>query len=238
MSELSFTWLGDSPVPYQQGWDLQKRLHQGRVAGRVPDTVLLLQHEPVYTAGKRTGRWDRPLADVGAPVYDIDRGGKLTWHGPGQLTVYPIVRLPDPVDVVGYVRLLEDAVIRTIAEFGLTGKRVEGRTGVWLDADPDNGRPERKIAAIGCRIARGVGMHGYALNCDNDVSWFDRIVPCGITDAGVTTLSLELGRDVTVAEVVPLTERHLADVLGATSFRRTDAVPEVDEPEAAELAGA
>ncbi|RNL81759.1 lipoyl(octanoyl) transferase LipB [Halostreptopolyspora alba] len=238
MGELSFTWFGDTPVPYQQGWDLQKRLHEDRVADRVPDTVLLLQHEPVYTAGKRTGRWDRPRTEVGAPVYDIDRGGKLTWHGPGQLTAYPIVKLPDPVDVVSYVRMLEEAIIRTIAEFGLTGARVEGRTGVWLHADAERELPERKIAAIGCRIARGVGMHGYALNCDNDVSWFERIVPCGIADAGVTTLSLELERDVTVAEVVPLAERHLADVLGATGYNHTEATTELGEPESAQLAGA
>ncbi len=246
MSELSFTWFGDITVPYQQGWDLQKRLHEGRVAGRVGDTVLLLQHEPVYTAGKRTGRWDRPLTDVGAPIVEIDRGGKLTWHGPGQLTVYPIVRLDEPVDVVGYVRMLEDAIIRTIAEFGLTGARVAERTGVWLAADDERGLPERKIAAIGCRIARGVGMHGYALNCDNDLSWFDGIVPCGITDAGVTTLSAELGRVVTVAEVVPLAEQHLADVLGAAGYHHVDAdadtIRALEEAAAdatsAELAGA
>ncbi|MDA8368527.1 MAG: lipoyl(octanoyl) transferase LipB [Nocardiopsaceae bacterium] len=237
MSELVFAWLGDTPVPYQEGWDLQKRLHTSRVAGGIPDTVLLLEHEPVYTAGKRTGKWDRPLTDPGAPVFDIDRGGKITWHGPGQLTVYPIVKLKDPVDVIAYVRMLEEAVIRTIAEFGLTGKRVEGRTGVWLDADPGRGLIERKIAAIGCRIARGVGMHGFALNCDNDVSWFDRIVPCGISDAGVTTLSLELERDVAVTDVLPIVERHLAEVLGADGHHRVQGVPAPVEPAGAEPAG-
>ncbi|MUL40979.1 lipoyl(octanoyl) transferase LipB [Streptomonospora sp. PA3] len=226
MSELVFVRLADAPVPYHEGWDLQKRVHADRVADRVPDTVLVLEHEPVYTAGKRTGPWDRPLTDPGAPVVDIDRGGKITWHGPGQATVYPIVRLPDPIDVVGYVRMLEEALIRAIAEFGLVGTRVEGRTGVWLAADPARGLPERKIAAIGCRIARGVGMHGFALNCDNDLSWFDRIVPCGITDAGVTSLSAELGRDVAVAEAVPAVERHLAAVLGATGYRHVDQAPE------------
>lgn len=222
MSDLVYAWLGDAPVPYHQGWDLQRRLHEDRVADQVADTVLFLEHEPVYTAGKRTGRWDRPITDPGAPVVDIDRGGKITWHGPGQLTVYPIVKLPDPVDVIAHVRVLEEAVLRTIAEYGITGHRTDGRTGVWLDPDPERGLIERKIAAIGCRIARGVGMHGLALNCDNDMSWFDRIVPCGISDAGVTSLTAELGRDVTVAEVRPLLERHLADVLGADGFSHTD----------------
>ncbi|CAL9574377.1 Octanoyltransferase [Nocardiopsis dassonvillei] len=233
MSDLVYAWLGDTPVPYQEGWDLQKRLHERRVAGEVPDTVLFLEHEPVYTAGKRTGRWDRPITDPGAPVVDIDRGGKITWHGPGQLTVYPIVRLKDPIDVIAYVRMLEEAIIRTIAEYGLTGERVEGRTGVWLDADPGRGLIERKIAAIGCRIARGVGMHGLALNCNNDMSWFDRIVPCGISDAGVTSLTAELGRDVPVAEVRPLMERHLADVLGAQQYSHTDGAGLLSGPVAA-----
>ncbi|MDT0301021.1 lipoyl(octanoyl) transferase LipB [Streptomonospora wellingtoniae] len=238
MSELVFVRLGETPVPYHEGWDLQKRVHADRVGGLIPDTVLVLEHEPVYTAGKRTGRWDRPLTDPGAPVVDIDRGGKLTWHGPGQATVYPIVRLGQPIDVVGYVRMLEEALIRAVADFGLEGKRVEGRTGVWLDADPDRGRAERKIAAIGCRIARGVGMHGFALNCDNDPSWFERIVPCGITDAGVTSLSAELGRDVTVAEAVPVVERHLAAVLGATGYRVQDSAPEPARGAEPEPAGA
>ncbi|QBI53759.1 lipoyl(octanoyl) transferase LipB [Streptomonospora litoralis] len=238
MSELVFARLGEAPVPYQQGWDLQKRVHADRVGDRIPDTVLVLEHEPVYTAGKRTGPWDRPLTDPGAPVVDIDRGGKLTWHGPGQLTVYPIVRLRDPIDVVAYVRMLEEAVIRTLAEFGLEGMRVESRTGVWLAADPDRGLQERKIAAIGCRIARGVGMHGFALNCANDLAWFDRIVPCGITDAGVTTLSAELGRDVAVAEAVPVVERHLAAVLGATGYRCRERVPEPEPTREPEPAGA
>ncbi|NKZ02047.1 lipoyl(octanoyl) transferase LipB [Nocardiopsis alborubida] len=222
MSDLVYAWLGDTPVPYHQGWDLQKRLHERRVADEVPDTVLLLEHEPVYTAGKRTGRWDRPITDPGAPVVDIDRGGKITWHGPGQLTVYPIVRLPDPIDVIAYVRMLEEAIIRTVAEYGLTGTRVEGRTGVWLEADPERGLIERKVAAIGCRIARGVGMHGLALNCNNDMSWYDRIIPCGITDAGVTSLSAELGCDVSVADARPRMERHLADLLGTREYRHTD----------------
>ncbi|GAA3736085.1 lipoyl(octanoyl) transferase LipB [Salinactinospora qingdaonensis] len=236
MSELVYTWLGETPVPYKEAWELQRLLHQRRVAGLIPDTVLLLEHEPVYTAGKRTGKWDRPLADPGAPIYDIDRGGKITWHGPGQLTVYPIVGLADPIDVVAYVRLLEEAIIRTIAEFGLVGKRVEGRSGVWLEADPARGLLERKVAAIGCRVSRGVGMHGFAVNCDNDLSWFDRIVPCGISDAGVTSLSQELGREIGVHDILPGTERHLAEVLGASGYRRGEEIPEPQE--ATELAGA
>jgi len=227
MSELVFAWLGDDPVPYQEGWDLQKRLHQSRVADLIPDTVLLLQHEPAYTAGKRTGEWDRRQTVPGTPIIDIDRGGKITWHGPGQLTGYPMVKLADPIDVVAYVRMLEEAMIRTIAEYGLTGRRIDGKTGVWLDADPGRGLIERKIGAIGCRISRGVGMHGFALNCDNDLSWFQRIVPCGIpADEGdVTSISREVGRDVTVAEVLPSVQRHLADVLGAADYSHSDGVP-------------
>ncbi|TDQ52475.1 lipoyl(octanoyl) transferase LipB [Actinorugispora endophytica] len=230
MSELLYQWLGEAPVPYEEGWELQRRLHRHRVADRLPDTVLLLEHEPVYTAGKRTGPWDRPQTDPGAPVFDIDRGGKITWHGPGQLTAYPIVRLPDPMDVVAYVRTLEEAVIGLLDEFGLVGKRVEGRTGVWLDADPVRGLVERKIAAIGCRVAKGVTMHGFAVNCDNDLSWFDRIVPCGISDAGVTSLSAELGRGVRVSDILASTERHLAAALGASAYRRAEGVPVLPEP--------
>lgn len=230
MSELLYQWLGEAPVPYEEGWELQRQLHRRRVADQVPDTVLLLQHEPVYTAGKRTGPWDRPLTDPGAPIVDIDRGGRITWHGPGQLTVYPIVRLPEPMDVVAYVRTLEDAVIGVIGEFGLVGKRVAGRTGVWLDADPGRGLGERKIAAIGCRVSRGVTMHGFAVNCDNDLSWFDRIVPCGITDAGVTSLSAELGRSVGVTDILAVTEHHLAEALGAHGHRRAEGRPVLGAP--------
>ncbi|MDS1269504.1 lipoyl(octanoyl) transferase LipB [Lipingzhangella sp. LS1_29] len=245
MSELVFAWLGEAPLPYQEGWDLQRRLHARRVADEIPDICLLLQHEPVFTAGKRTGWWDRPIVDPGAPVVDIDRGGKITWHGPGQLTGYPLVKLADPVDVLGHVRNLEEAMLRTLADFGLSGKRVEGRTGVWLEADPEHGLMERKIGAIGCRVARGVGMHGFALNCNNDLSWYSRIVPCGIPpeEGGVTSLSAELGREVEVADVVPTVERHLAAVLGAHEHRHHDGVPgwadagpSSDEP--TELAGA
>jgi lipoyl(octanoyl) transferase len=217
--ELVFVHVGfgERPVPYQVAWDLQRRTQARRIAGELPDTVLLLEHEPVYTAGKRTGPLDRPLGDPGAPVVDTDRGGKITWHGPGQLTGYPIVKLPDPPDVVGYVRLLEEMMMAVCAEFGLATKTVEGRSGLWMPGSPD-----RKIGSIGVRVVRGVTMHGFQLNCDCDMSWFDRIVPCGIRDAGSTSLSQETGRRVSVAEVVPLVEQQLARVLGATvSLHRT-----------------
>jgi lipoyl(octanoyl) transferase len=188
---------------------MQRELHAGRVDGAEPDTVLLLEHPPVFTAGKRTEPWERPFD--GTPVIDVDRGGKITWHGPGQLVGYPIVGLPDPVDVVAYVRRIEGVLIDVCAEFGVRTERVEGRSGVWCP--PSGSRPARKLGAIGIRVARGVTLHGFALNCDPDLSWFDRIVPCGIADAGVTSLSAELGRDVPVAEVLPVVERHLPALL-------------------------
>jgi lipoyl(octanoyl) transferase len=196
-------------VPYEQAWDRQRSIHADVVSGTVGDTVLLLEHPPVYTAGKRTKPSDRPFD--GTPVIDVDRGGEITWHGPGQLVGYPIVRLPDPIDVVAYVRRMEGLLIDVCAELGVQGGRVDGRSGVWLPAD-DRG-PERKLAAIGIRVAQGVTLHGFALNCNPDMSWFDRIVPCGIADAGVTSLSEELGRDVTVADALPVVERHLPALL-------------------------
>jgi lipoyl(octanoyl) transferase len=230
VSEFVYLGLGPSPVDYRETWDLQRKIHARRVADEIPDSCMLLEHKPVYTAGKRTAASDRPFGDPGAPVIDVDRGGKITWHGPGQLTGYPIIKLREPVDVVAYVRALEEAMIRTCADFGVVVGRVEGRSGAWIcGGQPADGRqpadggaelPDRKIGAIGARVARGVTMHGFALNCDCDLSWFDRIVPCGIRDASVTTLSAEAGRTVTVAEVTPLVERHLAEVLGYGSWRR------------------
>jgi lipoyl(octanoyl) transferase len=196
-------------VPYQDAWRMQREMHEARVADTAPDTVLLLQHPPVYTAGKRTEPWERPLD--GAPVIEVDRGGKITWHGPGQLVGYPIVKLPRPLDVVAYVRRMEHLLIDVCAEFGLSTMRVPGLTGVWLHADAD--RPQRKVAAIGIRVSRRVTLHGFALNCDADLSWFDRIVPCGINDAGVTSISAELARTVSVADVLPVIERHLPTLL-------------------------
>ena len=197
-------------VDYQEAWDEQRRLHAGVVAGTEPDTVLLLEHPPVYTAGKRTLDIERPFD--GTPVIDVDRGGKITWHGPGQLVGYPILALPEPVDVVGHVRRVEEALILVCADLGVETTRVEGRSGVWV---VDGRGPDRKVAAIGIRVSQGVTMHGFALNCDCDLSAYDRIVPCGLTDAGVTSLSRETGRDVTVAEVTPFVEKRLAEVLRA-----------------------
>lgn len=216
MSELAYLGFAGL-VEYREGWDLQRRVHARRVANEVPDSCLLLEHEPVYTAGKRTAASDRPFGDPGAPVIDVDRGGKITWHGPGQLTGYPIIRLREPLDVVAYVRALEEAMIRTCAEFGVTAERVAGRSGAWV-LGGERG-PDRKVGAIGARVARGVTMHGFALNADCDLSWYDRIVPCGIRDAGVTTLSAEAGRRITVAQVTPAMERHLAAVLGYRTWR-------------------
>ena len=203
--------------PYEAAWAEQRRLHAARVAGEMPDTVMLLEHEPVYTAGKRTAPSERPPAATGAPVIDVDRGGKITWHGPGQIVGYPIVRLAEPVDVVAFVRQVEQVLIDVCAELGLATGRAEapGRSGVWIGADERG--PDRKVAAVGLRVAQGTTMHGFALNCDCDLAWFSRIVPCGIADAGVTSLSAELGRPVTVAKTLPVVERHLPGLL-APSF--------------------
>jgi lipoyl(octanoyl) transferase len=224
-SELVFdhAGLGASAVPYQRGWDLQRQVHEQRVRGAIGDTCLLLEHEPVYTAGKRTGALDRPAGDPGAPVIDVDRGGKITWHGPGQLTGYPVIRLPDPVDVVAYVRTLEEALIGVCADFGVRAGRVEGRSGVWVSGG--GSRPDRKVASIGIRVARGVTMHGFALNCDCDLAWFGRIVPCGIPDAVMTSLSAEAGRPVTVPDVIGPAQFRLAGALGASGWRVTGQGP-------------
>ena len=283
MSELRFVHLGFDPdlVDYEAAWQEQRRVHAARLADEIPDTCLLLEHSPVYTAGRRTADDERPLD--GTPVIDVDRGGKITWHGPGQLVGYPILKLPRPVDVVAHVRRLEEALIRTCAEFGLETTRVEGRSGVWVlgeslpdrpgsrpassaglqldlapgtapgtapettpgtapgtapgttpetrtaggqDADeeydprlrgpeyaPSNAGQrgaDRKLAAIGIRVAKGVTMHGFALNCSNDLRPFGRIIPCGITDASVTSLSQETGRLVTPETVVACVEQEIS----------------------------
>jgi lipoyl(octanoyl) transferase len=202
--------LGTRHVDYRETWEVQRAVHQEVVDGARPDTVLLCEHASVYTAGRRTASWDRPTD--GTEVIEVDRGGKITWHGPGQLVAYPIVRLAAPVDVVRYVRALEQALIDACADLGLAAGRVEGRSGVWFPADgPDvpSPRRERKVAAIGVRVAKGVTMHGIALNCDADLDAFTRIVPCGIPDADVTSLSQELGRRVPIAEVVGSVRAHL-----------------------------
>ncbi|WP_344096044.1 lipoyl(octanoyl) transferase LipB [Microbacterium deminutum] len=194
--EIQTVGLSPDYVPYLDGWALQRRIHAEVVEGSRPDTLLLLEHEPVYTAGARTARHERPTD--GTPVVDVDRGGKITWHGPGQLVGYPIVRLPEPMDVVAHVRRLEGLLIDVLREHEVEGYRVEGRSGVWVR------RPlgEDKIAAIGVRVQRGVTMHGFALNCDNSLAAFRGIIPCGITDAGVTTISEVAGTDVGPADVV------------------------------------
>jgi len=205
----TLTVLRPGVVDYREAWDEQRRLHDAVVAGTQPDTILLLEHPSVFTAGKRTEPADRPWD--GTPVVDVDRGGKITWHGPGQLVGYPIVKLRDPIDVVAYVRRTEQLLIDVCAEFGLATERIKGRSGAWVRAD-DRG-PDRKIAAIGIRVARGVTQHGFAINCDCDLSNYDRFVPCGIRDAGVSSLSVELGRPVTVADMLPVVERHLPTLL-------------------------
>ena len=206
--EIDRIGLDGNPIEYQTAWDLQRELHRKVVARSSPDTVLLLEHPSVYTAGRRTEAFERPTD--GTPVVDVDRGGKITWHGPGQLIGYPILHLPSPMDVVSHVRRLEDVLIGICNDFEIETARIKGRSGVWV-LDPIE---DRKIAAIGVRVAQGVTMHGFALNCNNDLAWFDRIVPCGIRDAGVTTLSKELGIDISVTEVADRAEFHLQRVFG------------------------
>lgn len=213
--------FGDDAVPYDDAWARQRTLHARRVADESPDTCLLLEHTPVYTAGKRTEPIERPVD--GTPVIDVDRGGKITWHGPGQLTGYPIVALPHPIDVVAYVRRIEAALIHVCGDFGLETIRIDGRSGVWVPGDGGTVSQDRKVAAIGIRVSRGVTMHGFELNCDCDMGWFDRIVPCGIPDAGVTSLSRELGRRVSVQDVLPTVEKRLAEALELEQARPGDA---------------
>ena len=226
-------------VDYQQAWDLQREIHAEVAAGTRPATVILLEHAPVYTAGKRTEPHERPLD--GTPVIDVDRGGKITWHGPGQLVGYPIVKLPESVGVVDYVRRLEEALIRAFAAYGLSTGRVPGRSGVWLapsrstrserivaagsrDVTPD--RPERKIAAIGVRVAAGTTMHGFAANIDPDLGWFGRIIPCGITDAGVTSLAAEIDGAPTLAGFAETLKPHLDELLSFRPYEKSPDLPE------------
>jgi lipoyl(octanoyl) transferase len=195
-------------VDYQDAWRLQRELAEARVAGG-PDTLLLLEHPAVYTAGRRTLPSERPVDDT--PVVDTDRGGKITWHGPGQLVGYPIIGLAEPLDVVNFVRRLEESMIKVCAELGLETGRVEGRSGVWVPAD--GGRPARKVGAIGIRVSRATTLHGFALNCNCDLDAFSAIVPCGIADAGVTSLTAELGRRVTVDDVLAPVADAVCDAL-------------------------
>ncbi|WP_235735023.1 lipoyl(octanoyl) transferase LipB [Nocardioides alcanivorans] len=226
--DFTIAGLGAEAVPYLEAWDVQRRHHTEVVAGG-DDRVLLLEHPPVFTAGKRTDPHEFPLDPGGAEVIEVDRGGKITFHGPGQLVGYPIVKLPDHVKVVDYVRRVEEALIRACGDLGVPTARVPGRSGVWLQADHDG--PERKIAAIGIRVSGGVTMHGFSLNCDVDLGWYDRFVPCGISDAGVTSLSVELGRDVTIGGVLPSVEKHLTELLAWQPYVATpDYEPRPEPP--------
>ena len=198
-------------VDYLSAWKLQKQIHQDVINLQSENTLLLLEHPSVYTAGRRTEILDRPLDDT--PVIDVDRGGKITWHGPGQLVGYPIVKLKNSTDVVGFVRELETALISVCAEFGIKADRYCERSGVWVRDD----KGDRKIAAIGLRVAKGVTMHGFALNVNPDLSAFEKIIPCGISGAKVTSLSAELGSEITINEVLPVIKKHIQPMLDRIS---------------------
>ena len=198
-------------VDYQKAWDLQREIHTDVASGSRPNTLLLLEHPSVYTAGRRTEDSERPTD--GTPVIDVDRGGRITWHGPGQLVGYPIVKLLKPTELVGFVREIEAALILVCADLGVTAIRIEGRSGVWIQ----DSRGDRKIAAIGIRVAKGTTMHGFALNVNPDLAAFGQIVPCGIADADVTSLERELGRTITIDEVAQLVERHVSESLKKVS---------------------
>jgi lipoyl(octanoyl) transferase len=210
---LEFSQLGLAPdfVDYTRGWEIQRELHDKVVAGKAPSTVLLLEHSPVYTAGKRTEDHERPFD--GTPVVPVDRGGKLTWHGPGQLVGYPIIKLKNPAGIRDYVDRLEAVMIAVLSDYGLTVQRIKGRSGVWIDQDEKG--PARKIAAIGIRVSEGVTMHGFAINCNNDLAPYQQIIPCGIADAGVTTIAQETGQNVAPADLVSRITEELRKNEGA-----------------------
>jgi lipoyl(octanoyl) transferase len=199
-------------VDYQEAWDIQRTIHAEVAAGTRPNTFLMLEHPSVYTAGRRTEDAERPTD--GTPVINVDRGGRITWHGPGQLVGYPIIKLQNPTELVGFVREIESGLIHVCADLGVTAIRIEGRSGVWIQ----DGRGDRKIAAIGIRVAKGTTMHGFALNVNPDLAAFGQIVPCGIADADVTSLEIELGRSITIEEVAPLVERHIVESLKKVSI--------------------
>lgn len=207
--------LPPGPVEYRRAWAIQREIHADVLAGRRPDTVLMLEHEAVYTAGKLTADEERPRD--GAPVVDVDRGGKITWHGPQQLVGYPIVRLPAPIDVVGFVRSLERSLIEVCAAFGVATVPVQGRSGVWVQGEDAE---DRKIAAIGLRVSKRITMHGFALNCANDLDWAENVIPCGIDDAGVTSLSAQSGRRIDVAEVLPVAEDAMRELVREATLPR------------------
>lgn len=201
MLDVVILGLGDDAVPYREAWEKQREIHKQVASGERPNTLLLLEHQSVYTAGKRTEDSGRPVD--GTEVIDVDRGGKITWHGPGQLVGYPITKLKEPMDVVAYVRTIEGLLIDASAEFGVTGERVDGRSGVWVN----RGLNYDKVAAIGIRISEGVSMHGFAINCNNSIQAYQNIVACGIRDAGATTLSEVSGTNITPGDVVPVVTR-------------------------------
>ena len=198
-------------VDYQRAWESQKAIHQEVADGTRPNTLLLLEHPSVFTAGRRTEESEKP--SDGTPVIDVDRGGRITWHGPGQLVGYPIVKLRKPTELVGFVREIESGLIAVCNDLGLDARRVDGRSGVWIQ----DSQGDRKIAAIGVRVAQGVTMHGFAINVNPDLSSFKSIIPCGISDAGVTSLEIELNRAITIEEVSPLVERHIFESLRRVS---------------------
>lgn len=206
---LSAPFKGLGLMAYEEALDIQKSEAARVIAGTSLGTIFFVEHPPTFTAGRRTDNAERPTD--GTPVVDVDRGGKITWHGPGQLVCYPIIALAEKFDVVGYVRLLEEMMMAALADLGVDTIQIPGRSGVWLPASAM--QQERKIAAIGVRIAGGVTTHGFAINCNPDLSWFDRIIPCGITDAGVTSLTRELNRVVTIDELLPFIEKRLTEFL-------------------------
>jgi lipoyl(octanoyl) transferase len=198
-------------MDYQDALELQRSFHSEVVAGQRPNTLILVEHPSVYTAGKRTQDFERPTD--GTRVINVDRGGRITWHGPGQMVGYPIVKLLKPTELIGFVRTLEGALIKVCADFGINAIRIDDRSGVWVS----DAKGDRKIAAIGIRVASGVTMHGFALNVSPDLAAFGQIVPCGIADADVTSMAIELGREIDISEVTPAIEKYLIEALGKVS---------------------
>ncbi|MDJ0318137.1 MULTISPECIES: lipoyl(octanoyl) transferase LipB [Arthrobacter] len=229
---VQFSEVGLAPnfIDYAGAWEQQRQIHEKVVAGQAPNTALLLEHAAVYTAGKRTEDNERPFD--GTPVINVDRGGKLTWHGPGQLVMYPIVRLSDPHSIRAYVHALEEIIIEVLGHYGITGLRVDGRAGIWLTADDKGG--DRKIAAIGIRVHDGVTMHGIAINANNSLAPYSQIIACGIADAGTTTLAVETGKDISPQDLAPLVKEATARILAPLI---TDIQPEQAPPAGSVEAG-
>ena len=209
VSEISVLHLG--LMDYEKSWSLQRELHQYVADGSKPNTLILVEHPSVFTAGRRTDALERP--QDGTPVIDVDRGGRITWHGPGQIVGYPIIRLEKKNELVGFVRNLEDAIIETLSEFGIIGISIAGKTGVWIKDEIS----ERKICAIGIRVAKGVTMHGFALNVCPDLTHFSQIIPCGMPDAQTTSMEKELKRTISIAEVTPVLQKHMVKALAQVS---------------------